>query len=238
MKKAEEAGVFGDYAVPLPVRYVLEKGYGVAHGYPVVDVPYDPVFGAQVDEQYYDEPESAEPAAKRELYVVGNQYQEMALGVAEAAQLYFAGSALNLVVLYDAPTDKELENFKSGAIETKLAVVDGVMVILLKFGDSPWMEVPAYPRLPQELLSQLLPGYSYALQLQLFDSRNGMLMVSRSFGVKESFAACLKAEYDKLRSQGPSDPEAENKRAHEVMARYDTAAILAKAIERKTTTGS
>lgn len=43
-----------DYLVPMPMRYVLEKGYVLRDGYLYVDVKYDPVFGADIPEEYFD----------------------------------------------------------------------------------------------------------------------------------------------------------------------------------------
>lgn len=42
------------YTVPLPVRYVLSRGYRMAAGLPVVDVPYDSFLGARVPEGFED----------------------------------------------------------------------------------------------------------------------------------------------------------------------------------------
>ena len=40
------------YAVPIPERYVLEKGFTFQFGLPVVDAEYDNTLGLMVDEQY------------------------------------------------------------------------------------------------------------------------------------------------------------------------------------------
>lgn len=47
-------GMETDYLVPMPVRYVLKKGYVLRGGYLYVDVKYDPVFGADIPEEYFD----------------------------------------------------------------------------------------------------------------------------------------------------------------------------------------
>ena len=48
---AKENG-YDDYDVPLPVRYVLEKGYKIIDNRVIVDVPYDNMLGAMVDDKY------------------------------------------------------------------------------------------------------------------------------------------------------------------------------------------
>lgn len=45
LMEAQGAGM-DMYELPLPVRYVLQKGYWIKDGYCIVDVPYDPTFGA------------------------------------------------------------------------------------------------------------------------------------------------------------------------------------------------
>ena len=41
-----------EYKVPVPPRYILEKGYRIVNGHVVTDAPYDSVFGLEVDEAY------------------------------------------------------------------------------------------------------------------------------------------------------------------------------------------
>lgn len=41
-----------DYVIPLPEKYVLEKGWTMLDGVPCVDVRYDSLLGAVVDEKY------------------------------------------------------------------------------------------------------------------------------------------------------------------------------------------
>lgn len=43
-----------DHEVPIPVNYVLEKGYAIRQGHVIVDAPYALPFGLDVDEEYYD----------------------------------------------------------------------------------------------------------------------------------------------------------------------------------------
>lgn len=43
-----------DFEIPIPVRYVLEKGHQVRGDFIIVEASYDPDFGLDVDEQYYE----------------------------------------------------------------------------------------------------------------------------------------------------------------------------------------
>lgn len=43
-----------DYELPVPVKYVLEKGYRKVDDYIVVDADYDRLLGLIVDESYFE----------------------------------------------------------------------------------------------------------------------------------------------------------------------------------------
>lgn len=43
-----------DYEIPIPIKYVLEKGYRIINGYIIVDADYDDSFGLNVDVKYYE----------------------------------------------------------------------------------------------------------------------------------------------------------------------------------------
>lgn len=40
------------YEVPVPVKYVVEKGYRIVNNHVVVDAPYDEFLGLVVDDKY------------------------------------------------------------------------------------------------------------------------------------------------------------------------------------------
>lgn len=42
------------YEAPIPVKYVMEKGYEIVDGYLLVEVLYDKILGIVVDEFYYE----------------------------------------------------------------------------------------------------------------------------------------------------------------------------------------
>lgn len=42
------------YEVPVPVLYLLEKGYRVHEDHIICDAPYDPVFGLDVDSKWVE----------------------------------------------------------------------------------------------------------------------------------------------------------------------------------------
>ena len=42
------------YVAPIPVKYVIEKGYKIINGYITIEVQYDKMLGVVVDEAYYE----------------------------------------------------------------------------------------------------------------------------------------------------------------------------------------
>jgi hypothetical protein len=49
---SETNGNYDDYELPVPVKYVLEKGYRIQNGYVIVDAEYNEEYGLMVDDQY------------------------------------------------------------------------------------------------------------------------------------------------------------------------------------------
>jgi len=48
----EAKGDMDNYEVPVPVKYVLEKGYRIVDGYIVIEAEYSPDIGLLVDDEY------------------------------------------------------------------------------------------------------------------------------------------------------------------------------------------
>lgn len=53
LEEAQQSSM-DDYELPIPIRYVLEKGYRLIDVYVVVDAPYDSAIGLDIDEKYYE----------------------------------------------------------------------------------------------------------------------------------------------------------------------------------------
>jgi hypothetical protein len=50
----EAKGNMDNYEVPVPIKYVLEKGYRFVDGYVIVAATYDRNIGLDVDDKYYE----------------------------------------------------------------------------------------------------------------------------------------------------------------------------------------
>ena len=54
LNEAEEDGDLDEYKCPIPVKYVLEKGYKIYKEHVICDVNYDINVGLIVDEKYFE----------------------------------------------------------------------------------------------------------------------------------------------------------------------------------------
>lgn len=43
-----------DYELPVPVKYVIEKGWRIQKGFVIVKASYDSIFGFDIDDTYYE----------------------------------------------------------------------------------------------------------------------------------------------------------------------------------------
>lgn len=53
LKEAKAKGM-DNYEIPVPIKYVLEKGYKIVEGFVVVDARYDSDTGLEINEKYYE----------------------------------------------------------------------------------------------------------------------------------------------------------------------------------------
>lgn len=54
LKEAEENGDLDMYECPFPVKYVLENGYKIYKEHVICDGEYDPMFGLDIDEKWFE----------------------------------------------------------------------------------------------------------------------------------------------------------------------------------------
>ena len=54
LEEAEEDGDLDEYECPIPVKYVLEKGYRIYKDHVICEVKYDMNLGLIVDEKYFE----------------------------------------------------------------------------------------------------------------------------------------------------------------------------------------
>ncbi len=192
------------FEVPIPVKYVLEKGYTFFCDYIVVDVPYDEELGVVVDEKYE---EYEAPAAASEFIVtsVGEKIPPVLMGFDEGAHLLVDGSgSLILLIMYSRPTENEIMDMSSkNRFEYACLMRNGVLVFLAKPGKQEWMEAYYKPPFgaPAQLATTITDGFGLSLSLLLVDKATGILKIQRMIGLDQAFSAKfveLARESDKM----------------------------------------
>lgn len=53
LNEAKKDGTLSDYECPVPLEYILEKGYKVYNDFIVCDVQYSHELGLMIDDEYY-----------------------------------------------------------------------------------------------------------------------------------------------------------------------------------------
>ena len=104
-------------------------------------------------------------------------------------QIYDSGCTLVLSV--NKPTAAEKRNFKSG-IQTKVAVVNDIVFLLVRFGVSQWMDAPFYRELsPHTHLDIPDEGQGLTIHCMLVDSSTGILIAQKLIGLDHDVSCRL-----------------------------------------------
>lgn len=54
LNEAEEDGDLDLYECPIPVKYVMERGYRIYKNHVICDAKYDVTFGLMIEEKYFE----------------------------------------------------------------------------------------------------------------------------------------------------------------------------------------
>lgn len=129
------------------------------------------------------------------------------------------GGAL-LLIKFNRPTSNEKRDIKSGVAQFKLAVRDGVLFFLCRFGTSNWMDIPYHRDLSEYTLFRPMTGEGLLLHIMLIDASTGCLVVQRVIGLSTAFSSAL---VDAAAQQRPlGSREAYYKKVAQLHIRYST----------------
>lgn len=223
LPQAVESGKYDCYTVPVPVKYVLEKGFRVLHDYIIIDAPYDNDLGVQIDERYEEYDETSAKGDNGQQYIalkVGKCYPYFQK-FSEAVFLKSNVGSLDLVFVYVHPKEIETLNIREGKIQIKTISVNDVSFLLIKFGELPWMDAAYNPYTSSAPLQQLPAGTGYTLNIMFADGWTGELKVNRIYGMDEKLSSDFKKNCDRLTLSG-IDNATFHKRTDEVFQAYST----------------
>lgn len=193
-------------SVPIPVKYVIKKGYRIENERVYCDVPYDDMIGADIPEEYYvfreehgrqDEPSRNLLAIERgKVFAPVAGHQEGAYFVYSSGDGDGAGAGAMLIANYASPTADEIAQMQAGkALRIALFTDDGLMTVLFKFGTMEWMECPYNPALERaEVQNAILHGGDkMTLTAFMADCPSGKVVSSvRVVGIPNAFAVKLR----------------------------------------------
>ena len=131
------------------------------------------------------------------------------------------------------PTDKEINNYREGSVQFAMTVREGVIFILMKFGDLPWVDVPYNVNLSLNLTNLPIPRETqgYAVQIILVNSVTKIVHALRLIGLQHKFSLALrdsmiKQQFDEITI------EEYNEHVDHVYAMHTTADLLSLATAR------
>lgn len=134
------------------------------------------------------------------IYKVGEKYDK-AKGHQESAYFDISDTGGEMIFYFNRPTTDEINQFKSGVtMQVKLASFSESIILLTKFGDLNWMDMPYNPNLSTNLTHLHYPadGQGLAVNVMLFDTSNGELVASRLISFSDNFTRKLFIECEKL----------------------------------------
>ena len=220
-----------DYEVPVPTRYVLERGYRVEDGHVYCDVPYEDGIGTVVPESYCVYADAGVPGANYVTLAVGQPFAPM-VGQSEGARFGLDASGAIICVGLCSPTAKEIEAFAvNKPLRVGLFYRDDVMFMLFRFGDLPWMDAPYSPHLSPANPIQYIPdGQGLAMTCILTDVPSGVIKQNiRAVGLSTMFTRQFSMVARDVLAQ-PFDPAAYNRAIARLMRQYSTRDMVAGAI--------
>jgi len=194
-------GKMDDYEVPIPVKYVLEKGYEIQGDHVIVDAEYDSDLGVIIDESYSEYRGGKSTEKQLQLYSVGEKRPEFAIRQ-DSIVFDIDDSGAVLYALFNKPTQKEIDAYKEGEpLEVRMTTIHDIIFMLFKFGSNPWIDAPYSPHLSVDLTRALAlsDDAGYALTVILADSSTGEVKGLRYIGIPRNFSEKLNSEIGVLR---------------------------------------
>lgn len=108
----------------------------------------------------------------------------------ECVQFDLSDDGAIMLVFFQKPTKKEIEQFGSGKnFEIRFTEIYGVIMMTIKIGNLNWMDAPYTPHLSRNLTKFQLPNDNkgLGLTLMLIDAITGEIKHIRLLGLSEKF---------------------------------------------------
>ena len=135
-------------------------------------------------------------------YEVG-QVIERFKGRQEGVLFDMADDGATLVILFNKPTQQEIQEIKQGKLQFGMFVKEGIIFILSKFGSMSWMDAPYHVALSKNLtaLQDIDEGKGYGCHIVLADTATGEIKAMRLVGLSTQYSKKLKANIESQKEQ-------------------------------------
>lgn len=160
---------------------------------------------------------------------VGKKYNEL-MGQ-EGPVLNLTGSGFMLKLMYKMPSGEEIKNIIKGKVQYKVVYIKNVIMLLVKFGDEMWMDVPFFgDKNTLEVLPKLEDsGTGYTMNVLLSDAKTGELKGIRVFALNNAVSKNLYKFIEHQSEKNYSQRECDQALGY-IYSRYSTNNLLKLAI--------
>lgn len=160
---------------------------------------------------------------------VGKKYNEL-IGQ-EGSVLNLTGSGFMLKLMYKMPSGEEIKNITKGKVQYKVVYIKNVIMLLVKFGDEMWMDVPFFgDKNTLEVLPKLEDsGTGYTMNVLLSDAKTGELKGIRVFALNNAVSKNLYKFIEHQSEKNYSQRECDQALGY-IYSRYSTNNLLNLAI--------
>lgn len=126
-------------------------------------------------------------------YEVGKLFEQGRTRYQETIKFDFTQGGPILFVILDRPSEKEIENIRSGKMQIGIYTKDEIIFMLFKFGSLNWVDAPYSVHLSKPFdFMELSERKGYGLQILLIDASTGILKVIRYIGLPTAFSKKFK----------------------------------------------
>ena len=138
---------------------------------------------------------------------VGKKYNEL-IG-AEGPVLDFTSNGFMLKIKYNKPTKSEIDNITKGYVQYKILYLKNVIILLVKFGNEMWMDIPFFGNLDiyNSITSIGNNNSGYALNILISDAETGELKGIRVLAINNSVSKNLYKFIENQKERGYTQQE-------------------------------
>lgn len=162
-------------------------------------------------------------------YEVGKLYKDNVTRYAEGTKFDFTQSGAVLELYFERPSNKEIEDVKSGKFELGFYEKEDILFMLFKFGTGSYLDTPYSVHLSQPFqFMDLDPGFGFGLSIFLIDASTGILKAIRYVGLSNDFSQRFKKAVERQK-RSSFDVTLYDQKVQSVYTNYSTKDLVLRA---------